>query len=31
MYKLNLLELIPIYLVFNIDQLYLVNDNLLPR
>jgi hypothetical protein len=31
MYKLNLLESIPIYPVFNMDQLYLANDNPLPR
>jgi hypothetical protein len=30
-YKLNLLESMPIYPVFNVDQLYLANDNPLPR
>jgi hypothetical protein len=30
MYKLDLLESIPIHPVFNVDQLYLANDNLLP-
>jgi hypothetical protein len=31
MYKLDLLESILIYPVFNVDQLYLANDNPLPR
>jgi hypothetical protein len=30
-YKLDLLESMPIYPVFNVDQLYLANDNPLPR
>ena len=30
-YKLNLLESMPIHSIFNIDQLYLANDNPLPR
>jgi hypothetical protein len=30
MYKLDLLESMPIHPVFNVDQLYLANDNPLP-
>jgi hypothetical protein len=29
-YKLDLLESMPIHPIFNVDQLYLANDNLLP-
>jgi hypothetical protein len=31
MYKLDLPESMPIHPIFNVDQLYLANDNLLPR